>query len=426
MLAIFKSDKMIYALCFIVGSLYCAILTYSGFLIQNTANIIFVLLLFLLTYKNLSAKESTLSITPILIQLALLILGIATTAQVIHSPNSFFWAQDSIQSHLPESIKFSEYFKGNDAIKTTMGIENGKATHAFTGALIVLFGVNTFTTVLGQLILKLLTCIVIYNICQIQWNKRVGYVAAAVYAFCPTVIFYNLFFYKEGMVQLMVAFILLFTLKIFLRKKLFYVFPLALAYWILFGERAYLSYILIIPLILMPLRTDLLKPNSRKVVYLIILALLGMILLYLGLFDFNQKVTKLAELRAHYSSFSDVQNKYNYEIPLPVAFIKILLSPYFTFNKFNIFSDTSLLLIWGSFVNQAIILASLCGFFIAARRNLTHVIVWIPFIIFLSFAAYISPWSGRLRDSFYPLIACYAAYFIYTNHFTRKILRIHS
>lgn len=418
-------NKSIYFLCFIAGCLYCAALTFSSFLFQNVTTVFFIIFLVFLIYKNISkCNNFAPSLNSFLLQFIFIILGIAISAQLLHSPNSFFWAQDSLLTHLPESLKFSEFINGKFETRASLGHVDGKITHAITGLFISIFGLNTFTTIFVQLIFKIITSIFIYNICLIQWDRRVGVIAATLYSLCPTIFFYNLVLYKEGMVQLAVALIVFCILKIFLKRKYIFIAPLLLSYLILIGERAYLAYICTAPIFLMPFFLNYLKSKTRKALYLALLIIVAFLLVETGQIDLNQKFIKLGELRAHYSSFSDVQNKYNYDIPLPVAFLKILFSPYFTINKFSIFQDTSLLLIWGSFINQIIIMLSILGLYQASKKSMYHLALWVPFFIFLFFAAYISPWSGRLRDSFYPLIACYAAYFLHSNKYTQKFLKL--
>lgn len=418
-------NKSIYFLCFIAGCLYCTALIFSSFFYQNVTTIFFIIFLTFLTYKNITKRNNfSPSLNSFLLQFALIVLGIAISAQVFHAPKSFFWAQDSLLTHLPESLKFSEFINGKFETIALLGRADGKTTHAITGLFISIFGLNTFTTIFVQLIFKIVTSIFIYRICLIQWNQRVGITAATLYSFCPTIFFYNLILYKEGMVQLAVTLITLCTLKIFLNKKYIFIAPLFFSYFILIGERAYLAYTCTASLFLMPLFLSYLKSNTRKALYLTLLISVAFLLVETGQIDVNQKIIKLEELRSYYSSFSDVQNKYNYDIPLPVAFFKILFSPYFTINKFSIFQDTSLLLIWGSFINQIIIMLSIFGLYQACKKSAYHLVLWVPFFIFLFFAAYISPWSGRLRDSFYPLIACYAAHFLHSNKYTQKILKL--
>lgn len=411
-----------YFYCILAGFFYCLGITVSTFLFQNITTVLFVLFLVFLIYKNLEDSAPT---KTVIIQSVLINLAIVITAQVLKSPNSFFWTSDSLTAHLPESIKFSEYLKGNITDISLLGGREGRTTQAITGLFIAALGVNTFTTTLVQLLFKTLILALIYQVCAILFNRKIGSIAASLYAFCPTVFFYNLALYKEGLVQLLVALIVLCSLNIFLKRSYIYIIPMLLSFLIMTGERYYLAYLLATMFVFLPLHLPFFK-NNKKITIAYCTVLVGFVIysLYFDTFDMHGKMIKIERYRAHYSSFSDVLNAYNYGIPLPLAFIKILFSPYFTFNKFSIFQETSLLLIWGAFINQAIILSAIAGLFKASRNTTLHLILWLPFLIFLIFAAYISPWSGRLRDSFYPLIACYAAFFLYYNKYARKFFKI--
>jgi hypothetical protein len=425
-------------LCAFAGSLFCWSLMSSSFVMQNIFTVIFItsiIVIFLFNTKNLSWEGSN-GFVVILLQIITLHLSIAVTAKVLNAPDSFFWVTDSYSTHLPESIKYSEYFKGNpiplsEKIKSWKDIASfrtpqGTFTHMVTGLFMAIFGVNTFSSILVQLLFKLVALYCIFSTAKLLWSEREGVIAAQLYAFCPTVFFYNLMLYKESAVQMLTASIFLMVLLIYQQRKWWALFPLILAFVLLSKERFYVSIIMSFVLIL-PICKIL--PRARKVRIGVIG---GMFLVLIGLLIvFNQEVTDLwvknfnwvKIYKSRYASFSDVLNNYNYQIPYPLAFIKILFSPYFTLNKFSIFSHWSLLIIWGSFINQAIILASVGGFLGTLRkRNHVHIILWLPFICFLIFAAYISPWSGRLRDSFYPLIACYGAFFLVNNKHFIKVL----
>lgn len=417
-----KMQKMhLYILCVLAGLLYCLGISVSTFLNHNLATIGFVLFLMFLLFVNLK-QASPLKV--IIIQSMLLNLSIVIMAQILKSPDSFFWTADSISTHLPEAIKFSDFLKGNFSNIHELGLREGRTTHAITGIFIYAFGINTFATVLVELFFKIIILFTIYKIGQELWNNRIGVMAANLYALCPTVFFYNLVLYKECLVQLLVALIILFSIKIFINRSYLYVVPLIISFIVLAGERYYLNYLLITMYAFLPLYFPVFKNKKAKITYLISLALLMSYIIYFDKIDIHGKLIQIEKYRAHYSSFSDVLNAYNYDIPLYVAFIKILFSPYFTLNKFTIFQNTSLLLIWGSFLNQIIILTSIIGLVKASKKTTLHLILWLPFLLFLLFAAYISPWSGRLRDSFYPLIACYCAYFLSTNKYAIKYLNI--
>lgn len=338
-------------------------------------------------------------------------------------PVSFFWTQDAIMTHVPESSSISNFILGTETQLSLFTIQ-GTTTHLVTGGLFALFGKNLFASSLAQLLFKCLAIFATYNIAKTLWNSKVGAIAASLYALSPNNFFYTTVFYKESAVQALYALALLSTLKILVEKKISYFSLLIISIGLLNFERFYIAY-LVLPMILLLVVYFFKKPNWQQ---------LGVFATLLGLISFMLFKFKYSELnlesilhainnkRAQYSSYSDVLNKYNYDIPYVLAFVKILFSPYLTFNKFKIFSDFSLLLIWGSPINQCIILAALVGLYQTTKKNFMHLLIWMPFVIFLLLAAYISPWSGRLRDSFSPLICCYAAYFLINNKFFQRHL----
>ncbi len=408
----FKYIKLVS--CFIMGMLYCLALTFfPSSLYQNFATISFVLFLLLLFLHNIHTYRQQIEQTPLyfLSQIALLNLGIGFATVAFKTPNSFFWVTDSLSTHLPESIKFLNFYNGDHSVKE-LGVLPGTTTHALTGFIFKILGINTFATILTQLIFKIITIIAIYNICLILWNNGVALIAMQIYGFCPTVFFYTLVHYKESAVQAMVALIILCFLKIFIAKKYLYFFVLALISYLLLRERYYLPSLFFSTFLLFIFSSFFSRTLKNYVMLFLFIVVAFAISYKLNTQYFNSIVVRIREARVANSNYSDVKNDYNYNIAYPLAYIKIIFTPYFTFNKFKIFSDTSLLLIWGAIINQIIIMLSFLGLIRSTRVNFYNLFFWIPFFIFLAFAAYISPWSGRLRDSFYPLIACYAAYFI--------------
>ncbi|HOI42663.1 MAG TPA: hypothetical protein PK523_06930, partial [Elusimicrobiales bacterium] len=117
----------------------------------------------------------------------------------------------------------------------------------------------------------------------------------------------------------------------------------------------------------------------------------------------------LSDYRSAYMNYPDV-TAVNASLPYPLAFLKILLTPFFTLNKFALFSDYSYILIWGSFFTQAVILLSVYGMGISLKSDrASNWFLALPFLLFLLMFAYIAPYNGRLRDSFFPFLAVYAA-----------------
>ena len=104
-----------------------------------------------------------------------------------------------------------------------------------------------------------------------------------------------------------------------------------------------------------------------------------------------------------------VDKAWNQDIAYPLAALKILFTPFFHPNKFEVFKDFSAILTWAAIPSQAVTVLVLFGVaaeFVLAR--LKTAILTIPFSLFLLLFAYLAPYSGRQRDSFYPVIALFA------------------
>lgn len=409
-----------------MGALYCSGLTFFTGMSQNIVTLLFISFLIFFFFFNIRAYKLGAMQGPhwLILQIALIQIGIASAAVALKSPNTFFWVPDSINTHLPESIKFMHFFKGN--VIQDLGILPGIATHSVTGFTMLIFGTNTLSTILAQLLFKIVSMFCIYLICKIIWDKVVGLVAILIYGLCPTLFFYNIVLYKESAVQCFIALTFLIILKIFIEKKYLYFVFLPLVLFLLQKERYYLVY-LYMPALGVLFFNLLFSPKIKNYMSLFVTIAIALIATHYLTPGFFENIYDRIELqRINNSSYTDVQNSLNYNIGYPLALLKIIFTPYFTPNKFTIFSNTSLLLIWGSFINQIIILASFFGLVKSLKKNLYHIFFWIPFFAFLALAAYIAPWSGRLRDSFYPLIACYAAFFIWQKYALSDAAKISS
>lgn len=350
-------------------------------------------------------------------------LGIIISAAIFNSPQSFFWAPDSVGTHIPESIKYMNAFRG-DYVED-LGKLPGKTTHIVTAIVMSVFGVHTWTTLLSQLLFKSLSLYCTYYIGKTLWNREVGIAAMLILGLTPTVFFYNITFYKESAVQAFIALTIACYLKIFIEKKYLYIILSVIALGVLSKERLYIFY-LFLPLPIFFIFIRFFKENVKNYIFLFILfaGFLAFINKFFGSIYYGFFETawiQIQNARIANSGYADVNNAFNYEIPYFVAFLKIIFTPYFTFNKFDIFSNTSLLLVWGSPINQIVMLLSMYGGIKAVIQNRIHLIIWIPLLIFFTLAAYISPWSGRLRDSFYPIVSIYSAFAIYTILNNQKI-----
>ena len=345
-------------------------------------------------------------------------------------PQTALWVFDSYVVHIPGAVNVAKYIHGKEALVSIGNIPFQKVffTQVFVGVFFSFLGTTPASSAIALMFAKLLTVIVLFHLGKTLFNEKAGLIGALVYIFSPTIIYYTTVFYKEAVVQLLVAAISLFTLKIYLK-------PGSWRYWLAFivsmavvvNERFYLFFFFAAAFILL----GLIMAKSFRKIYLVV----AIVILALCLYTLTGKYVYLMagkhvpyrdilpalfsaikSYRVSYLSYSDVTT-INLALPYPLAFVKILFTPFFTLNKFALFSDYSYILIWGSFLNQAVILLSLYGMYKALKRNCVgNWFLIFPFLLFLCVFAYVAPYIGRLRDSFYPIIAIYSAYAITEFH----------
>ena len=380
--------------------------------------------------RDLSGELPVLILYALVLHLSL-ILGFYLSG---HSETAL-WAVDSRAVHIPGAVNVANYIHGKEALGS-IGVPFGRVflTQAFVGVFFSFLGANPVASAVALMLVKLLTIFVLFQLAKTMFNEKVGLIGVLVYAFSPTVLYYTTVFYKEAVVQLVVTAILLSALKIYLK-------PASWRYWLILiismavvaNERFYLFFFFAATFILV----SLIAAEAFRKIYLAA----GFILLVFGIYALTGKYVDLMAgghvpypdilqslfssikgYRLMYTSFPDVA-AVNVSISYPVAFIKLLLTPFFTLNKFTLFSDYGYILIWGSFLNQAVILLSLYGIYMALKNDWK--INWFlifPFFLFICVFAYVAPYIGRLRDSFYSIIAIYAAYAV-NEIYTAALLR---
>lgn len=418
--------RITYLLCLTSGILFSKGISTDSLIIQNAAGVYLTAFLLLLSFLNFrfffDSKEFPKSI---LVQIFILSMTIVVGAFIFKAPQESFWVPDSYTTHLPESVRFSQFFLGQKQITwEELNALSGRTTQFFTGIAITFFGKNIIATTLVQTLFKLISCICVYHLAKSLWkDNKIALGSLLIYASCPTVFFYTNVLYKEGAVQALFALAILSWVKIYKEKKAIYFVFLVLSLILLINERFYVAILTFIGITGLFLNDKLKSEKKALGLFFTLGIIVGTITYFLMPEHFQFIIDKIKQQREYHSSFNDVVNQFNYQIPYPVALIKILFSPYFTLNKFNIFIGFSNILIWGSFINQGIILTSLLGFYRSLKTSLQNFYLMLPFFIFLLMAAYISPWSGRIRDSFYPIIACYASYFIVNNKLFKQLVK---
>lgn len=370
--------------------------------------------------RDLSGELPVVVLYALALHLAL-ILGFYLSGRIEHA----LWVADSYAVHIPGAVNVANYIHGKEAL-TSIGVPFGRVffTQAFVGVFFSFMGASPISSAIALMLAKLLTLVVLFHLGKTMFNEKVGLIGALVYVLSPTIIYYTTVFYKEAIVQLLVSAISLSALKIYLK-------PGSWRYWLILivsmsavaNERFYLFFFFVATVILLGL---VMARMSRKIylaaaVVLLVFGAYALIGKYVDLMAgghipyrdiLPSLFSAIKGYRADYISYPDVTS-INFSLPYPLAFVKLLFTPFFTLNKFTLFSDYSYLLIWGSFLNQIVIAFSLYGMYKALRdnwqRNLSLIF---PYLLFLCIFAYVAPYIGRLRDSFYPVVAIYAAYAI--------------
>jgi hypothetical protein len=402
-------------LFFISSFLYALGICFFG---QTGDSLLTIIYLFLFTVVFLNLQKrilSTKSLPNPLIELIsfqiFISLGILLGLYLGSGPNSILWPLDAIYTHVPLSQNIMQALQG---IRTwnEVSIEiPGALTHSFTGLWFYFIGPTIYASGLSLLCFKIATILFIFLLSQSLYDTKTAYISSLIYIIAPTVQFYTLNFYKEATIHFLIISSFYFSYSIFFRQKFLFLPALGLSLFLLSQERFYLVFLFIPTLFIFMLFAS---KNYRLLKLLIFSVTIGVLVknnVYLQQSP-EWMFHKLEEFRQSHMQFHDFSFTYNYEIPYYLAYVKTLFTPYFTFKKLLTFLDLGNLLTWGSFLNQGIILSSLYAMIISLKKDWkVHLGFILPFLILIAFLAYISPWSGRIRDSFYPIIVIYAGLF---------------
>ena len=352
-------------------------------------------------------------------------LGILAGAYITNASADNFWVPDAINVHVPQAKQMANFYLGKPSNITYALTRSGVVSHSWVG-LFFIIKQNYIASTIALTILKMIACLYLYALAKKIFNEKIAFLSTVIYIFAPTSLLYSLYFYKESMVQMLLIISFYYIYSTIFENKFVYFIHLSIALTLLYFERKYLPPLLITTTI----TAIILKYRNSKFVITtsIVIAVIGIITLAIFNSSLVQGYNYVLILRERHSQYSDIISKYNYDIPYIFALAKIIFTPFFTFSKFKIFYNLSYLLIWGSFVNQIFIFIYIIGLLRNFTKNFVlHITLNIPFFIFIFFAAYISPWAGRIRDSFYPIFALYIAQFLYEQYNARvKFMAIHN
>lgn len=375
-----------------------------------------------LTHLN----EKYMTLIRILGSTALIYGGIVAGALLAGAPESVFWVSDSVITHVPMVDQMVKAIQSGTLIEQIKPLAPGTTTHIFTAFCFILFGKSTYSSLIALMILKCLAAMGIFFLTKELYHRKAAYFSSLLYILSPTVLFYTITLYKEAAVQAFVAWILYFFVLFYRKHKSWAVIPFLVLLGMISFERIYLPWLILPSLFVLTM-----FGQKRHRLLGLVLATCGFAIMYLYTPVLKRSPTEILatieDLRQAQMAYTDYSFSFNYEIPYPLAVLKAFFTPFFTPVKFAIFSDFSYLLIWGSFVNQAILLAFLWQWVREFKKErLFHFMLTAPFFVFVLLLAYIAPWSGRIRDSFYPLVTLYAGVFFCECHWKAILAKIRS
>jgi hypothetical protein len=386
---------------FIVSYLYAYSCTEVTKIYHSISTIFFIVFLIFAGFQ-LAKRESLFELSAVLF---CIYLGLG--AYDLFSPgfSQYLLVADSVNTHWPRSLNIIELENIFDF--------SGFTTHLVTGLFIKILGENMMAVSLSQFSFKIIGVLLTFQLAKRFWATRTAYLAALIYSFCPTVFFYNSVLYKESAVQMYVAAILLTIVNLQQKKEWKYIFGLVCLLLFLYFERYYLVYFIAVVFVFTSNRFDLIRTNKFKFAIFYTL-LIGWLIYFLFENNYSLEwfVRFFESIYVNYNSYTDFSREFNQELPFVLKVVKIFFTPYFTFQKFHLFNGHSYLLIWGSFVNQLVISLAIYGYILRCRAKgaIADPQLVLPFFILIILLSIVSPWNGRLRDSFYPLISVYSAF----------------
>lgn len=411
-------DKKLYVslmLLFTTGFFYSLLIAFGDHIVTDVLGTISFLSAMIGLFLYLGARaESSVLANALIISLATLSipLGIALGATLAGKAESFFWVADSTSTHLPGALNVANWITNGAPLSFTGPLQSrGLITHLWVGFFIAVLGTHAWVTVLALGVLKIPTCCLIVKIYQELFGTKQFAPAFVIYLIAPTVLWHTLAFYKEAAVHLSISLTFYGLVSLNERVSIWKFAALTVGVIFLAYERFYLVA-LVLPLVAIYVLVAL---KARRLYSMIAIAA-GAIGFYWVYPYFKLSPTEalahLRNLREAHGKFPDINYTMNYEIPYFVAAVKSFLTPIWSPEKLTMFRGPIAMLTWGSFVHQVIILSYFLGVFRAVRsRGLIHLAIQVPFFLFILALAYVSPWAGRIRDSFYPLIAVYAFFY---------------
>ncbi|HXH73873.1 MAG TPA: glycosyltransferase family 39 protein [Bacteriovoracaceae bacterium] len=412
-----KKNSIHLLVTFILSLIYSYVICMGNSLAQNVASALYVVYLFVVLATWTWEVVTEGNLRDLKMRVLLLIpathLGILIGFLIGGGAENLLWVVDSYEIHVPGSVNVANFLQGSEALRTTSSpIDRLYLTHWIIGILFSILGAGPFVSGLGLMLVTLLSTWVLYEMAKKIMDEKMATIASLIYATAPTVLFYTLAYYKEAVIQMLVL-CFCYSYVCFTRKQSFLaLLGCLVSMFALLSERFYLAPFLASILFIFILFSRSVRLYAKILVIVMGALMVGIIYkkYHNYYFDFDAIFESLKLARGAYNNYSDVNPSYNSELFYPLAFLKIYLTPIFTPNKLSLFHGYSTLLTWGSFFHQLIAGSMVIGLLIKCfKLKFTDYLLLLPFLLFLALFAYIAPYNGRLRDSFYPIIALFTA-----------------
>lgn len=406
-----KINSNISILLFLSGFLYSYFLLIFNKSIDNYTTIAYILSLCFFFHASVKQLNS-ISILDIVLSLTLLHLGIFLGFNLAQADPQELWVIDSFTMHLPKSLYIVDYLGDLSQTRSADSqLDKIYFTNIIVGLFFKIFYVSPSISGIALLSIKCSTTFIIYLLGKSLENERVAKIACLIYILLPTLTFYSATYYKEVSVHLFLA--LFFYALTMIKKNLNYqyIILLIIATLGISQERFYLAPISMSSLPLIVIFHDKIKVKFKiAIITMVAACCVIFVVKYSSIIDFENILISLKRLETAYNNYSDVNRNLNSDLIYPLKIIKFMFTPFFTLNKFDMFHNYSYLLIWGSFLNQFIVASALFYFFMNTLNRLAkYWYLLLPMILFFLIFGYIAPYSGRVRDSFYPIISIVAA-----------------
>lgn len=320
---------------------------------------------------------------------------------------SLFWPPDAYNMHLPNTLSFLNAINGDQDffwINPNNPFHKTYFSNMYVGLWFKVFQVSPVVSALASLLLTVFTVILIYKTAlQLFKNSKLASISALLYVLAPTVTYYSIQFYKEFFVQFCVALFVYFVIQ---KNCRFYLLIIPLFF--LFLERFYLCFMLLVPVIIFVME----KYKSIKLklfwAFFSLVAIWYLKNYYYSNLSADNLIKILNEARDYRNNIPGITPQDNYLIGM----IRIIFTPFFTLSKVKNYQSINSLLTYGSFLHQMIMLLFVIGIYKLRKRKIT--LINISFVLFVMLFGYIEPFSGRVRDSFYPIITIFASYGLLT------------